>query len=190
MNLYIRVLIVMIRALFGRKITSVFETSVVPLRVLPNDLDFNMHMNNGRYLTIMDLGRFDLTLRAGMIQIMLKQKSVPILGAAQIRYRLPLLPFQRYDLHTRIVSWDDRWAFIEQKFIIADKGAKHGAVAAIAIVKGSFYDQKNKRMIPTGDVLKAAGMDASSPDHPPHIIEWQKAEEHLRETTRTEDTQP
>ena len=30
------------------------------MRVWPNDLDTNAHMNNGRYLTLMDLGRFDL----------------------------------------------------------------------------------------------------------------------------------
>ena len=184
MNLYFRVLWVLLSSFFKPKIVSILETSVLKSRVLPNDLDFNMHMNNGRYLTIMDLGRFDLVLRAGLLQIMLKQKSVPILGAATVRYRLPLDPFQSYELHTRIVAWDSKWAYMEQRFIIADNGPKHGAIAAIALVKGSFYDQKNRKTVPTKDVLELAGLSVESPIIPEHIAEWQKAENFLRDVTK------
>ena len=184
MNLYFRVVWVLISSFFKPKILSILETSVLKFKVLPNDLDFNMHMNNGRYLTVMDLGRFDLVMRAGLMKIMLKQKSVPILGSATIRYRLPLMPFQSYELHTRIVSWDDKWAYMEQKFVIADKGPKHGAVAAVALVKGSFYDQKNKRTVPTNEVLAMAGLDVIAPEMPVHIIEWQKSENFLRDVTK------
>ena len=38
------------------------DASTVHFLVWPNDLDMNRHMNNGRYLTLMDLGRFDLEL--------------------------------------------------------------------------------------------------------------------------------
>lgn len=186
MHLYFRVLWVLISSFFKPKISSILETSVLRFKVLPNDLDFNMHMNNGRYLTIMDLGRFDLVLRAGLLQIMLKQKSVPILGSATIRYRLPLMPFQSYELHTRIVSWDDKWAYMEQRFVIADGGKKHGAVAAVALVKGSFYDQRNKRTVPTKDVLDSAGLAVETPEIPEHIVEWQKSEDFLREVTKQE----
>lgn len=44
-----------------------FEESVLRLRVLPNDLDYNLHVNNGRYLMLMDLGRLDLVVRLGII---------------------------------------------------------------------------------------------------------------------------
>ena len=33
------------------------------MRVLPNDLDLLWHMNNGRYLSLMDQGRVDLMVR-------------------------------------------------------------------------------------------------------------------------------
>ena len=32
------------------------EVAVLPLRVLPNDIDFAWHMNNGVYFTMADLG--------------------------------------------------------------------------------------------------------------------------------------
>ena len=183
MNLYIRVLLVFIRSFLGPRIYGIFDGSRLRLRVLPNDLDFNGHMNNGRYLTIMDLGRFDLILRNGLMALMLKQKSVPILGAVKIRYRLPLMPFQPFDLETRVVAWDEKWIFIEQRFVIVS-GEKAGAVAAIAVLKGSFYDKRRKQTVPTAELLTALKWTGAPPELPPHIRKWQEAEDLLREITK------
>ena len=38
------------------------------LRVLPNDTDILRHVNNGIYLSLMDLGRMDLMIRSGRWQ--------------------------------------------------------------------------------------------------------------------------
>ena len=67
MNLWLRVLWVWLRAKFGAKLGMPSGTSCVELIVLPNDLDTNLHMNNGRYLTLMDLGRLDLFVRSGLL---------------------------------------------------------------------------------------------------------------------------
>lgn len=185
MNLYLRVLLVTIGSFFRERLKDIFTASWLRLHVLPNDLDFNGHMNNGRYLTIMDLGRFDLILRNGLFRLMLKQKSVPILGAVKIRYRLPLMPFQAYDLETKVIGWDDKWVFMEQRFIIV-KGSKAGAVAAIAVLKGSFFDKRSHTTVPTDVLLKALGWAHPSPDLPAHVRKWQEAEDALRDVTRTD----
>lgn len=185
MNLYLRTLLVFLSSFFKETIRDILEPSILRLRVFPNDLDFNGHMNNGRYLTIMDLGRFDLVLRTGLMKLMLRQKSVPILASAKIRYRQPLLPFQPYDLETRIICWDEKWAYLEQRFVIVD-GPKKGAVAAIAIVKGSFFDKRAGKTVPTCDLMQAIGHDKPSPEFPSHIRKWQEAEEALRDITRSE----
>lgn len=179
MNLIFRVLWLVIRSFLVPKIDHVLTPSRLTLWVLPNDLDTNLHMNNGRYLTIMDLGRFDLILRTGLLRLMVKQRSVPILAAATIRYRLPLDPFQKYHLDTRVVCWDDKWMFIEQRFIHAD-GDKAGAVAAIGLVRGSFFDKNTKKTVPTQDLLDILGITDHSPDFPPEIIAWKMADEALR----------
>ena len=90
MNLYLRLLIIFIASYFKPKIADILATSVLRLRVWPNDLDLNVHMNNGRYLTIMDLGRLDLVLRTGLLKVMIRRGCLPVLSAASIRYRLPL----------------------------------------------------------------------------------------------------
>ncbi|TMH75049.1 MAG: acyl-CoA thioesterase, partial [Betaproteobacteria bacterium] len=55
MNLYFRLLITILKALRAPRVTP-GDTVELALRVLPTDLDLNGHMNNGRYLTLVDLG--------------------------------------------------------------------------------------------------------------------------------------
>lgn len=183
MNLLLRVLYVFISSFFKPKIGDILAPSFLKLCVMPNDLDFNMHMNNGRYLTIMDLGRLDLILRTGLFKIMMQQKSVPILASAHIRYRLSLDPFQTYNLQTQILGWDDKWFYIEQRFLMGS-GPKQGEVAAIGLVKGCFFNSAAKSTVPSADVLNAIGHPHPSPLLPQHITDWQKAEETLKDVTR------
>lgn len=185
MNLYLRLLIVLIASLFKPRLRHVTDPASLIFHVLPNDLDLNVHMNNGRYMTIMDLGRLDLVLRTGLFRLMMARGYLPVLGSANMRWRLPLGPFQRYRLETRAVCWDDKWIYLEQRFVIA-KGAKAGAVAAIGTLKGSFYDRRTRTTVPTNDLLSAIGIDEPSPPMPAHIREWQKAEETLRSVTSEE----
>lgn len=65
MNLIFRLIRVIVHAVFREKLGP-FDESKVNFRVLPNDLDLNFHMNNGRYLTLMDLGRIDYFVRCGI----------------------------------------------------------------------------------------------------------------------------
>ncbi len=182
MSLFFRTLWVYILSFFRPRITDLLGVSTVDFVVLPNDLDTNIHMNNGRYLTIMDLGRFDLVLRSGILKYMMKQKSMPVLAAAQVRWRLSLEPFQKYTLETRVLCWDDKWVYMEQRFVIRG-GKKHGAVAAIGLVKGSFYSNIKKETVPTREILEVLNMPHISPAMPDHVRAWQEAEEALRAVT-------
>ncbi|NDE69198.1 MAG: hypothetical protein EB057_03910, partial [Microbacteriaceae bacterium] len=46
--------------------------------VWPTDIDIFMHMNNGIYLTLLDIARFDLMKRAGAWQKLKKLKIHPV----------------------------------------------------------------------------------------------------------------
>ncbi len=115
MNLWLRLLWVYWRAFRGKRL-GLLEVSVVPLIVLPGDLDIYGHMNNGRYLTLMDLGRMDLLFRTGMGKIAGKHRWGPLVGQVTIRYRKSLKLFQPFEIHTRITGWDEKWFYIEQTF--------------------------------------------------------------------------
>ena len=66
MNLWLRLIWLFLTTPFRPRLAIPTDVSVLGLRVLPNDLDLSLHMNNGRYLTVMDLGRLDLILRSGL----------------------------------------------------------------------------------------------------------------------------
>lgn len=182
MNLYWRALIVILGAFFGVKIADMTAPYRVRLRVYPNDLDMNMHMNNGRYLTVMDLGRFNLILRTGLWRLVYRNKYAPVLASVQMRYRLPLLPFRLFDLETRVLCWDEKWIYMEQRFLHV-KGDKAGAVAAIGLIKGGFYDPARKTTVPTSEILATLNHAGTSPAFPDYLSDWIRAEESLRAVT-------
>jgi acyl-CoA thioesterase FadM len=142
-------------------------------RVWPGDLDTNRHMNNGRYLTIMDFGRFDLLVRSGLWSHVWRNRWAPVLASATIRWRRELKPFARYEVVTRIVGWDERWFFIEQKFVVS------GTVAAQAVVRGTFLQRR--KSVPPGDIFEKLGASHDSPPLPEHVRLWLASEEAARQ---------
>src|SRR4051812_18873135 len=108
MNLWLRLCWVWLRSRFAPKL-SVLEASRLHLFVCPNDLDVYGHLNNGRYLALMDLGRIDLIWRSRLGDLVYKRKWYPLVAGVSIRYRRPLKLFQGFTLVTRVASWDAKW---------------------------------------------------------------------------------
>lgn len=130
MNLYLRLFILMIKAFCTRQYSLPMDTVVSEFRVLPNDLDLNLHMNNGRYLTIMDLGRLDLLRRNGILLPALRRKWFPIVGEIQVMFFRPIGLLQKYSLHSKIEFVDDKWFVLSQVFKCGDK------VMATGLIRG------------------------------------------------------
>ena len=177
MNLLFRLIRVVIAALLRPRL-DMLDTSDLSLRVWPTDLDLNLHMNNGRYFTVMDLGRIDLMIRAGVAGWMWRQKWTPVVGSETIRFRRALRPFQRYRLKTRVLCWDERWVFLEQRF-----ETLAGELAALGLVK-AVLSAKRRTMRPK-DALKIMGMLRRSPPMPPAVKAWALAEEWMVEPRGT-----
>ena len=163
----LRTVLVLLRALRAPRI-GLLDEAAVWFRVLPGDLDVNVHLNNGRYLALMDLGRFDLLIRGGLFRPMLRLRWRPLLGSALVRYRRSLQPFQRFRLHSRLVCWDDRWFVFEQRF------ESRGQLYAVALARGLFRDQEGN--IPPERVLALAGYTQPSPPAPEYVSRWVQAD--------------
>lgn len=132
MNLYGRLLMLFLKALFSKGKLNLAQPIKTGFRVLPHDLDFNFHMNNGRYLTIMDLARFDFMIQNGLFFSCLRRSWLPVLGETQMVYFRPLKIFESYEIETQLESWDDKWFVISQKFM------RHGKVMAHGQIRGLF----------------------------------------------------
>ena len=171
MNLIFRLLRVLVSALFRPRLEPLDE-SVVRFRVLPNDLDFNLHMNNGRYLTLMDLGRVDLLVRSGLVRQMRRRRWGGVVASVAVRYRRPLNLFQRYELRTRLLGWDERWVFLEQRF------TRRGEPVATAVVKTQFFHAQGR--VAPREIADAIGFRGAPPVMPEAIADWQDAEARLQ----------
>jgi acyl-CoA thioesterase FadM len=163
MNLYLRLFLLLFR-LIGLPRRGAFEESRVSFRVLPTDCDVNFHMNNGRYLTFMDLGRVHMVAQIGLLGAVVKKRWMPVLAAAEITFIRPLAPFRKFDLVTRLVTWDDKYAYMEQRF---ESG---GVLCAHAFVKGLFL-VKGGRLNNT-ELVAAAGYTGAPPAMSEELRLW------------------
>lgn len=146
--------------------------SVVAFRVWPSDLDNNLHLNNGRYLTLMDLARWDLVSRTGLLKVLMERKWHPVVSSSTMRHRRPLDPFELYELRTRLLSWDAKHFLIEQRFVRGDK------LHAVGVIQGVFL-AKDGRRIPTQEIVDLLAPGVQPPPPPAWIETWQKSQEML-----------
>jgi len=163
MTQLIRLLRVVIAALFAQRMGP-FADSVLAFRVMPADIDINLHMNNARYLAMMDLGRWDFILRTGFWRHVLRDKMQPVIGGAVVRFRRPLRPFQPFVLRTRQITWDERWLYLEQDI------ESEGRLVCSAQVRAAFL--QGNRTVPPGSVAALVGAGSTPPVAPAWVQRW------------------
>jgi acyl-CoA thioesterase FadM len=167
MTMLLRLLRILLTARW-RKSLDPLEESVLSFRVMPADLDVNLHLNNGRYLALMDLGRLDAVLRSGVFRQMLKRRWTPLVGSETIRFRRSLAPFRKYQLRTRLVGWDEKWFFFQQRFVV---GAE---LQALAMVKGLLRGRSGN--VAPAEVLASSGHAIPSPPLAAGLVAWCEAD--------------
>lgn len=150
---------------------------------MPTDLDANLHMTNGRYLSIADLGRIDLAMRSGLWRTVLRNKWSPIVTTATTIFRRELRFWQRFRLTTEIAFWNDRIQVMRHTFRFHG-GGRDGEVAAITLAAAAFYDRNAKAFVPMEALLAAVGSDDVSPDPTPEITAFVAQIDALRDTAR------
>jgi len=132
MNLIFRLLYVYIYSLFRARLSIGNSTSSLSLRVLPNDLDINLHMNNGRYLTICDLNRVDLFIRSGLVKSMRKRKWFPVITEHTMVYKKSLHLFERFTAELELTHWDEKFFYMTHTLSNAERvvatGTSKGAI--------------------------------------------------------------
>lgn len=163
MNLWLRLLWLFFTARMRPRLQAPFGVSVLKLRVFPHDLDLSMHMNNGRYLTLMDLGRMDLMLGMGLAGPAFKAGWTPILSATKVRFRRELRLFKSFRLESRVVWWSQTQLVIEQRML--SSGPDGEVVHASALMLAGLYDRKQRQFVPMGRLFALVGQaEALSPE--------------------------
>ena len=142
MHLLLRTLLLLFRSK-RRPPLTVWEASSLPLRVLPTDIDIAMHVNNGMYLSLMDLGRFDLMVRSGIWQRMRRRGWSPVVSAETISFRKSLQLWQHYTIETRIIGLDTKAIFFEQRMVADGEIYARAYIATRLVTKAGPVSQED-----------------------------------------------
>jgi acyl-CoA thioesterase FadM len=172
MNLYLRLLWTWLRARYAKPGIQMGDTIDLQLRVWPNDLDVNGHMNNGRYMTITDLALIEYFTRSGFLPVALRRGWRPMLGGSMISFRRGLKPFTVYTLRFSMQCWDERWNYFRFEF------QHQGQTMAIGYTKGAVVGRQG--IVSSQETRAALGHDPVSPPFPAPIAAWVEADRLVR----------
>ncbi len=139
MNLFLRLLILLIRNRLSGRAVGYLEPTVLKYRVWITDQDAFRHMNNGRYLSITDLSVIDHLMRSGILGHVRKAGMMPVVVYKDITIHKMLRFPQRYEVHTRLLGWTGHYACYEHNFM-AD-----GRLAARSIAIGRIVGGRGVR---------------------------------------------
>ena len=143
---------------------GLFEPHVSTHRICPWDLDPWRELNNGRTLTLFDLGRIPMSVRMGF-ETVAKAKGWGITVAGNTtRYRKRLTVFQKVTQISRVVGWDDRFGYIEQSFWRGEECTSH------MLLRYAFISKAG--MVKPYEVISALGYPTESPAMPDWITAW------------------
>jgi len=139
--------------------------------IWPHDLDFWMELNNGRTLTLYDLGRIPLARRTGLINALrLKRWGMTVAGSS-VRYRRRVTVFQKIEMRSRALGWDERFLYVEQSMWRQD-----GECCSHALYRMAFTGPNG--IVPPKEIAETIGHHGPSPQLPNWVQTWSAAEGH------------
>jgi acyl-CoA thioesterase FadM len=166
MSLLLRLLLLLLTAPF-RPRCVVFGPARKRFLVCPPDLDVLLHVNNGVYLTMLDVARVDLLLRSGVARTLWRNGLYPVVAAETIRFRRSLKLFQTFEVETAVIGWDDKAFILQHRFLRGEE------LVAEAIVRSRFLRRRGGS-VGSREILELLGRTEPSPPLPPWVEAWNR----------------
>ena len=153
----------------GAEPLSLYGTHVSRHVCWPWDLDFWMELNNGRTLTLFDLGRIPFARRLGLIGALQREGWGLTVAGVSVRYRRRITMFQRFEMRTRLAGWDERFFYIDQSL-----WNRAGECTTQALYRTAVFEKRG--IVAPGKVIASMGLQAEPPLLPHWIRDWIAAE--------------
>lgn len=134
----------------------------------PWDLDVFMELNNGRTLTLLDLGRLIAAKRIGLLSALRANGWSMTMAGVSVRYRRRIRVFDRVQSHTKFAGVDGRFVYLDQSFW------KKGECTTQAFYRVAVTGPEG--IVPTEDLVAAMGIADTVPPIPPAVQAWINAE--------------
>lgn len=145
-----------------------FGQHVITTRVMPWDIDPFWELNNGRTITLYDLGRLSLYERLGLGPLVAPHGLRPTVAGAVVRYRQRIRAFDRLVMPSRILGWDARFFYLDHSLW------RDGQCCNQLIVRMAFTEGRG--ITPPARVVEIARWGVPSPALPAWIEAWSEAE--------------
>lgn len=171
MNVWWRTLLVIVGARLRLRVGRRLEPSAVGrirLTTMPTDIDVLRHMNNGRYLSLFDLGRWDLLIRTGLADAMRGNGWYAVVSSETVTFRKSLELWQPFTVESRFMGHDDKALYLEHRAVV------DGEVYARAIIRARMMRRKGGTL-PHDELFAAIGRPDDLPDVEPWVHEWAAA---------------
>jgi acyl-CoA thioesterase FadM len=165
--MFLRLFLVRLRARRARPL-GLWDVGHARFRVGLRDLDVLRHMNNGVYLSLMDLGRLDLMIRNGVWAELGRRGWYPVIAAQTITYRRSLELGRRFVLESRLLGVAGKEVLLEQRFTVG------GEIHARAVVRARMLSRSGER-ISAAHLADAFDADTAPGIRDPWIAAWAEA---------------
>ncbi|WP_431301036.1 acyl-CoA thioesterase [Tabrizicola sp. BL-A-41-H6] len=147
---------------------GLLDSHVSHHRCWPWDLDPWMELNNGRTLTLFDLGRLPLGRRTGLDRVLTAKRWGLTVAGSSVRYRRRVTAFTALTMHTRCIGWDARFLYMEQSMWKGEECTSHVLIRSAIVSKAG--------MVPPAEMARAMGHSGDSPALPAWVQAWIKAD--------------
>ena len=143
---------------------GIMEAHVSRHLILPWDLDPWNELNNGRTLTLFDLGRIPMAMRMGFDKVAKAQGWGLTVAGTNVRYRKRVTLLQRVTMVSRVAGWDPRFTYVEQSMWRGDDCTSH------MLLRLAFTSKAG--IVPPAAFLRVIGQPEDSPALPEWIADW------------------
>ena len=147
---------------------GLFETHVSHHLCWPQDIDPWRELNNGRTLTLYDLGRIPLAIRTGLSGQAKKHGWGLTVAGSSIRYRRRVRLFTRVEMRSRCIGWDGRFFYMDQSMW------KDGDCTSQVLLRTAVTSAAG--IVDPARVAAVMGHSGDSPSLPQWVQAWSEAD--------------
>ncbi|RPB18723.1 hypothetical protein L211DRAFT_795920 [Terfezia boudieri ATCC MYA-4762] len=135
------------------------------------ECDVNMHKSNSTYFSDLDINRTHLVAHLIKRSLQLRRKRgerpmyVALAGVIAL-FRREIKPFEKYEMRSRVLSWDGKWIWVVSHFVkCGSNGKDHDMAKRIyASCLSKYVCKEGRKTVPPEQVLTESGLLPQRPE--------------------------
>lgn len=154
---------------------DLFDVVSLDFRVGLLDIDLNLQLSTGKYGRIMDRCRLEHAVLTGLLHRTVTARANTVVANTEVAYIRELRPYQQFQVHTRLLGWDDKYSYYDQRFESQGKLHTH-ALHRLAHMYGG-------KPISLRTFQEMTGLNRRSPPLPEYVEDWKTLLQNKRRLT-------